>query len=129
MNKKIFGYLLITQRSVNNYDVIAKDYWTSTVAMNKENNRKNTWYSCSVVCLNLSWWQRKNLSVKTGIPMEKLINISSLQDKEGFLTLDEIIWVDATMYDDFLGRIKIFDSAQNVTRSEIVSNVEVVYVR
>lgn len=127
MNENIFGYLLITCRSIDNYDIIAQNYWTNTVAMNNENNRKNTGYSCCVVCLNLSWWQRKNLSAKTGIPMEKLINISSLQDKEGFLSLDELIWADSTIDSNFWGKIKIFDSSKNIARSEIISNVDVVY--
>lgn len=119
--------MLITERSISNYDVIAKDYWVSTVAMNRENNEKKTWYSCCVVCLNISWWQRKELSVKTGIPMEKIINISSLKDRDGFLGFNELIWGDSVLAVNFWGKIKIFDSAKNIPRSEIVSNVDVVY--
>lgn len=127
MDKKVFGYLLITGRSIGNYDVIAKNYWSNTVAMNRENNKKKTWYSCCVVCLNISWWLRKELAVKTGIPMEKIINISSLQDNSGFLSLNELIWVDAMMYDDFWGRMKVFDTAENISPWEIVANVDVCY--
>ncbi len=127
MNKsEIFGYLLVTARSLKNYDVIAKEYWISVTEMNRENRLSKTNYACQDVCLELSWRQRKKLSCYTGIPMKNIINVGSIDDKIHYLGFNTIINIEAKE-DDFFGRTKVFDTEENIPRSEISSGIEVVY--
>lgn len=129
MNKEVFGYLLVTENSLKKIDVIARDYWFSTVEMNKENLAADTNYHCIVVCMNYSWWARRKLSKRTGISMQWITSVKKLkrsndQDYSGF---DTVIATDSHVDDTFWGRIKVFDSEANIPRAQINPCIDVVY--
>lgn len=123
---KVFGYLLVTSNSLENYDAVARDYWSSMVEMNRENRIGKTNYACQVVCLDLSWRQRKKLSWCTGIPMKNIINVGSIEDNNLYLGFNTIINLEAKD-EDFFGRTKVFDTEKNIPRSEIDTGIDVVY--
>lgn len=124
----VFGYLLVPQQSLSEYAIIARDYWQSTVEMNEENCRSNTKYYCYVVCVNCSWWQRKKLSFRTGIPMNRIINVFSVKPCGGWLLdFSTFVAVDSMVDDTFFGRTKVYASEKDISREDINPCTEVVY--
>lgn len=121
MEKNVFGYLVITPNSLNKSETIAADYWFSTATMKKENTNNKTNYSCYIVCINCSWWFRKKLAKRTGIPIKKLYNVKYLS---GF---DIIVTADSMVDDTFYGKTKVYDCETNIPRSDINSCIEVIY--
>ena len=130
MDKNVFGYLLIPQQSLSEYAVIARDYWQSTVEMNAENRRSNTKYCCYAVCVNCSWWQRKRLSLRTGIPMWQIASVVSVNlcDKK-YLDFSTLVAVDSAVDDTFFGRTKVYASEKEIAREKINPCIEVVYAQ
>lgn len=128
MDKNVFGYLLITKNSMNKLDAIVKDYWNSITAMERENaaNKKN--YSCCIVCVTCSWWFRRKLAKKIGIPMKKIYNAKFLQSPKGrYDGFDIIIATDSMVDDTFYGRTKVYDNENNIPRAEMNRCIDVVY--
>lgn len=128
MDKDVFGYLLVTQNSINKVDAIKKDYWNSTHVMNAENAADNKNYSCCVVCVNCSWWFRRKLAKKIGIPIKEIRNVKYLQSpKNNYDGFNNVVAVDSMVDDTFFRRTKVYDCAHNTPRTEINPCIEVVY--
>jgi len=120
MDKDVFGYLLVTQNSINKVDTIKKDYRDSTRVMNAENAVSNKNYSCCIVCMNCSWWFRRRLAKKIGISMKKIHKVKYLRSPqnnyEGF---DVIMAADSMVDDTFFGRTKVYDCEHNIPSTEL----------
>ncbi len=128
MGEKVFGYLLITPNSLNNIDAVKRDYWNSVRAMKDENALRKTNYSCYVGCINCSWWFRRKIAKKIGIPMKKVNNVKYLQSpKNKYGGFDIVVAADSMVDDTFFGKMKVYDSECNIPRAEINSCIEVVY--
>lgn len=130
MEKNVFGYLLIPRKSLSEYAVIARDYWHSTVEMGKENSKNKAKYCCAVVCLNCSWWQRKRLSMRTGIPMKAVANVYEVNNRsKKYLDFETIVAVDSMVDDAFFGRTKVYASEEEIPRGTMNPCIEVVYAK
>ncbi len=128
MDKDVFGYLLVTQNSINKVDTIKRDYWNSTRVMNNKNATSNKNYSCCIVCVNCSWWFRKRLAKKIGIPMKKVYKVKYLQSpKNNYDGFDIVVAADSMVDDTFFGKTKVYDCEHNIPRTEINPCIEVVY--
>ena len=122
--KGAYGYLLVTKNSFKKIEVIARDYWISTTIMRDVNRQYHTHYSCFVVCYRCSLWKRLKLSWKTGIPWRKISHVKHLKhaEKWNFISL---VATDSMVDDTFLGKIKVFDTIDNVPRSRISGQLDV----
>lgn len=121
MDYNIFDYLLVTKQSMDNCDIITRDYKTMTEKFKEINKLNKTNYSCHIVGLNLSWKQRIRLSCQTGIPLIKIKNINRI------CKFSLIILTDCMKDNSFFGRIKIYDSPDNIPRIHIIEQVDVTY--
>lgn len=123
----MYGYLLITENSLPMLHLIAADYHASIHEMLSLNEKKKKNYSCSVICLNCSWYFRYRLAQKTGIPFKKIQNVKQLEHKKFVKSLECIVDCDSFMDDTFLGKIKIYDNVNNVNKADINPCLEIEY--
>ena len=127
MKTNFFGYLLVTPNSVNQVDAISKDYWNSIAAMELENKIKKKNYTCLIVCIDCSWWFRRKLAKKIGIPMSKIYNAKYLKSPANrYRGFDIVVTTDSMADDTFYGKTKVYDTPENIPKEDIFCS-EVVY--
>lgn len=124
----MFDYLLVFEDLLLYPDMLANDYLNSTVEMSSENRRKGKNYRCCLVCVGYTREQRKNLSGRTGIPLSRIVSVEDVLGKKinAISELNQIM-VNLMYGRDFIGRIKVYTSEQEIPREKFNSDVEVVY--
>ena len=120
MEKNVYGYLIVTPNSKNT-DLIAKDYWNSIYEMKKENTVKKTNYVCLVIFLHGNWWKRKQLSLKTGIPMKRIYSIKI--DTE----ISNVMAGDSFIDDTYWGYTRVYDAQDNIAPNALACAWEPVF--
>ncbi len=128
MDKDVYGYLLLTENSLGKAEAVRRDYLHSMAVMAEENKAKCKNYVCCIVCVGCSWWYRRKIAKKIGVPMKRIAGVKYLEaPSDCYNGFNIIVAADSMVDMTFFGRTKVYDSQSNVPREKINPCIEVVY--